>query len=34
MDSGPGQHLGGCTSCSEVIWVGYEPVDEDEWEDV
>ncbi len=32
-DMDRGQHLVGCTSCSEVIWVGYEPVDEDEGED-
>ena len=25
-----GQHLVGCSSCSEVIWVGYELADEDE----
>ena len=22
------QHLVGCTGCSEVVWVGYEPADE------
>ncbi|TFL00345.1 DnaJ domain-containing protein [Pterulicium gracile] len=27
-----GQHLIGCWSCSEVIWVGYEAVDEEEEE--
>jgi diphthamide biosynthesis protein 4 len=25
-----GQHLVGCTSCSEVVWVGYEQVEEAE----
>ncbi|KAI0348186.1 hypothetical protein BDW22DRAFT_1321195, partial [Trametopsis cervina] len=25
-----GQHLVGCSSCSEVIWVGYELVEDDE----
>lgn len=25
-----GVHLAGCGSCSEVVWVGYEVVDEDE----
>lgn len=24
------QHLVGCSSCSEVVWVGYEVADEDE----
>jgi diphthamide biosynthesis protein 4 len=25
-----GQHLLGCSSCSEVVWVGYEPAGEDD----
>ncbi|KAI0686822.1 hypothetical protein BC835DRAFT_1408473 [Cytidiella melzeri] len=25
-----GQHLVGCSSCSEVVWVGYEAADEDQ----
>ena len=30
QDMERGQHLVGCSSCSEVIWVGYELADEDE----
>lgn len=29
QDMENGRHLVGCSSCSEVVWVGYELVDED-----
>lgn len=29
-----GQHLVGCSSCSEVVWVGYELAEEDEQEEM
>lgn len=32
-DMEKGQHVVGCSSCSEVVWVGYEAVDPDEEEE-